>query len=52
MCSASACPDCIVRLGRSTVIVIKVPDDAEQRLPAVMAAAEAILEAATLPVPG
>jgi transcription-repair coupling factor (superfamily II helicase) len=37
--------------GRSTVTV-SVPDDAEARLPAVVAAAEAILEAASLPVPG
>jgi hypothetical protein len=29
-----------------------VPDDPEARLPAVVAAAESILEAASLPVPG
>jgi len=36
--------------GRSTVTV-EVADDAEARLPAVVAAAEAILEAATAPTP-
>jgi transcription-repair coupling factor (superfamily II helicase) len=44
-------PDAIVDSGRSTVVAA-VPDDPEERLPAVVAAAEAILEAATLPVPG
>ena len=39
-----------VRVGRETVRV-RVPDDAAERFPAVVAAAEAILEVATEPEP-
>ena len=45
---ASGCPEAIYESGRSTVRV-RVPDEPAARFPAVVAAAEAILEAASAP---
>jgi transcription-repair coupling factor (superfamily II helicase) len=44
-------PEAVYESGRSTVRV-RVPEEAAARFPAVVAAAEAILEAATMPAPG
>jgi transcription-repair coupling factor (superfamily II helicase) len=46
-----ALPEAVYESGRSTVRV-RVPDDPAARFPAVVAAAEAILEVATMPEPG
>jgi transcription-repair coupling factor (superfamily II helicase) len=43
-----AIPEAVYESGRSTVRV-RVPDEAAERFPAVVAAAEAILEVATRP---
>jgi transcription-repair coupling factor (superfamily II helicase) len=46
----AAVPEAVYESGRSTVRV-RVPDEAAERFPAVVAAAEAILEVATRPTP-